>query len=293
MSAIVICQQCGAKIRAGRERCPRCRETLTGTETLAPAPRFDMNRVAPFAFGALAVAVLVTGFALWRQASDTAETPVEAAAVAPPAAVAASSVTAAAAPARAAGPAPTPFLDARYAGGVAYTGGDYERARALYRDAVQRNPRDAESWSNLGQVLVRLNQRAEAVGAFRRAIALNGDRWAYHFNLARVLMLLERWDESVASYQQAQRLYPDDYAIAFNLGLALRKKGEEAAAAQQFQRAIELDPQDPTFHMALAISHDKLGRKEDALAEYRKTLELAPEAPEVPQIRARIDALLK
>src|SRR5688572_19041841 len=121
--------------------------------------------------------------------------------------------------------ATTPFIEAAAAGSVAYGAGDFPAALTHYREAIDKNPNDAESHSNLGQVLVRMNQAEEALPHFDRAIALNPGRWAYHFNRARALAVLQRWEEAVAGYRQAQQIYPDDYAIAFNLGQALQRKG--------------------------------------------------------------------
>ncbi len=286
--SVVICQNCGAKIRAGRERCLRCHEKLVA----APVkPGFDFNRLAAAAlvgFLCLTSAALLTA---WRRGAANVTpapkvTPARAGAV--PKAVVPEG------PAAGIGSTfDVPFMESGRAGNAAYGSGEFERALQLYRDAVTRNPGDAESWSNLGQVLVKLNRVDEAVPNFQRAIALNGERWAYHFNLARAQGLAGQWPQAVTEYREAQRLYPDDYAIAFNLGLALRKAGDEAAALEQFQKASALDPQEPTFQLSIAMVYDKLGRRENAAAAYQRTLDLAPEAPEAPQIRARIDALLK
>jgi tetratricopeptide (TPR) repeat protein len=187
----------------------------------------------------------------------------------------------------------TAFMEPSAAGSVAYGEGEYDRALALYQDAVRKNPDDAEAWSNIGQVLVRLNRAAEAVPNFERAIAILPSRWAYHFNLARAHGLLNDWPKAIESYRAAQQLYPDDYAIAFNLGSALRKAGDHAGAVEQFKKAVSLDPQDPTFHLSLAMSYEALNREAEAVDAYRTTLELAPEAPEAPQIRAKIERLLQ
>lgn len=287
MAAVVICPSCRAKVRATRDRCPRCRESLA---LAAPAAsRFDVARVAPIALGLIIVAGVAAAYGLYRQSSDMkfVETPATPA-VSPRASRTPAVVTKT--PAR---PSQAAFMEPAAAGSLAYEGGEYERALALYQDAVKRNPNDAEAWSNLGQVLVRLERPADALPNFARAIALLPRRWAYHFNLARAYGLLNEWGKAVENYRAAERLYPDDYAIAFNLGLALRKAGDHAGAIEQFKKAISLDPQDPTFHLSLAMSYEALNRWAEAVEAYRKTLELAPEAPEAPQIRARIERLVQ
>ena len=288
--SVVICPHCGAKIRAGRERCLRCAERLDVT---LPAPRFDGNRLAAAAligFLCLTTATLVT---LWQRSSrDPQPAPPRAAArpVQAPAAVQPAPRTSDAAGTLV---RDVPFVDPNRAGNAAYADGDYDRALELYREAVSRNPQDAESWSNLGQVLVRRNRVEEAIAAFQRAIALNARRWAYHFNLARAHGVAGRWPQAVEEYRVAQQLYPEDYVVAFNLGLALRKSGDEAAALEQFKKASSLDPQEPTFQLSIAVAYEKLGQAQNAAAAYRRTLELAPLAPEADAIRARIDALVK
>lgn len=210
----------------------------------------------------------------------------------PPAKVAGVAVAernaAAAAPPAAAEPA---FLDPSGAGAFAYAAGDYETALTQYQAAIDRNPDDAESHSNLGQMLVRVKRVEEAIPHFDRAIAILPQRWAYHFNRARALALLERWDEAIAGYRHAQQLFPDDYATAFNLAQTLHRKGDETAAVQQYLRAIELDPSDPTFRLALGISYERLERRADAAAAYGEYLRLSPNAPDAEKVRARIAQL--
>jgi tetratricopeptide (TPR) repeat protein len=188
-------------------------------------------------------------------------------------------------------PAVRPFLEPSGAGAVAYSSGDYEGALTQYRAAIERNPDDAESHSNLGQMLVRLNRPAEALPSFDRAIGLLPARWAYHFNRARAFSRLERWDEAISGYRQAQQLFPDDYATAFNLGQALHRKGDQAAAVDAYLRAIELDPSDATFRLALGISYERLAQRPAAAAAYAEYLRLLPDAADADRVRARIAQL--
>jgi Flp pilus assembly protein TadD len=288
MSEVIVCPSCGAKVRARHQRCPRCRAKFTE----ATSPGLDFSRVAPAALGVLTLVGVIAAYAMWRQAGEPRPEPVAAPAVAVPQPAARPARTEPALPETAAGPSMS-FADPGRAGNAAYGAGNYGDALAAYRAAVEKNPNDAESWSNMGQVLVRLGRVEEALPCFDRAIQLNGDRWAYHFNLARAHGLLGRWDVAVNEYRQAQRLLPDDYAVTFNLGLALRKAGDTAGAVPELARAAELNPQDASFQLALARAYDELGRKQEAVAAYQQTLALAPDATEAPIIRSRIDALLK
>ena len=285
MSKPVTCESCGAKFRSNRTRCPRCRSFVVARDPAAAAAK---GRTLARVTAAL-VCVFLAGLAfIWvggersagavhtgnRQAdsggrSQMREVPVRAVRRDPG----------------------IPFLDPAGAASLAYHDGDYQGALARLQDAVQKNPGDAESLSNLAQVLIKLGRTAEALPHLERATALNPDRWAYRFNRARALGLLGRWEESVASYQQAQRLFPDDYVTTFNLGLALQKGGDEAAAVEQYRRAIALNPEDASFHKALAMSYDRLEKRAEAIAAYSEYLRLSPGTPEAEKVRTRIAEL--
>jgi Flp pilus assembly protein TadD len=196
----------------------------------------------------------------------------------------------------AAAPEPTPaepraYMDERSSGSAAYAAGDFEGALSQYQEAVSRHPEDAESHSNLGQVLVRLGRPAEALPHFDRAIALIEGRWAYHFNRARALRLLGRFDESIAAYRTVEQLLPDDYATSFNLAQTLHAKGDEKAAVTEYLKAIALNPNDGSFRLALGISLEKMQKRAEAAAAYGEYLRLSPQAPDAERVRARITQL--
>ncbi len=287
--AAAVCQACGAKVRADRDRCPRCRAHLT----LADAPAGGASsRTLRMAAGILAGVFAVAVLGLWvMRGAEPAMT----AAVPPasdPMAVRRSAAPMAApdaAPAEA--PAEHSYLEPSGAGTTAYAAGDYVSALERYQEAVKKNPLDAESLSNLGQVLVRLNRPQEAIPYLERAIGIIPTRWAYHFNLGRALGLSGRSDEAIASYRRAQGLFPDDYATAFNLAMALHKAGNETGAVEQYQKAITLQPADASFRKALGISYEQLHKGPEAAAAYQEYLRLSPAAQDAEAVRGRIASL--
>jgi tetratricopeptide (TPR) repeat protein len=280
-----VCTNCGSKFDSSRDRCPKCRALIVEVDAAAEAAR--SKKLVMWSGVVLGTCVLAVG-AIWFTQRPAPERPVTAKPADPLAArrqppngeAGAASVE----PQR-------PFMEPAAAATVAYNTGDYQSALAQFEAAVAKNPQDAESVNNLGQVLVRLERTAEAIPHFERACALNPERWAYRFNLARALGLLKRWDESIDSYRQAQRLYPDDYVTTFNLALTLHKKGDDAAAVEEYKKAVALNPSDASFQMALAISYEALQQKQNAAAAYTEYLRLAPTAADADKVRARIALL--
>jgi Flp pilus assembly protein TadD len=283
----VVCEACGAKFRGDRDRCPRCRRVIRVVDPIAAAS--SSRRMIRASGGIVGVFIVALGVLWWRsdRGPDAPATTVQ------PASTVASKqppVAEPAAPLQRAEPGAA-FLDPSGAATVAYQGGDYQTALSRFLEAIDRNPNDAESLSNLGQVLVKMGRTAEAVPHLQRATTLNPDRWAYRFNLARAFGQLGQWDESIASYQQAQRLFPDDYVTTFNLAMTLHKAGNEPAAVDQYRRAIELNPDDASFRIALANSYERLQKPADAVAAYSEYLRLSPAGPVAEQVRARIAQL--
>ena len=288
MSGALLCQKCGAKVRRDRARCPRCRAYLTAPDPAATAASSrKLARAAAVVVGAFGL-VLVT---LWLM-RDAEPAPRAAGPVADPLS-GRHNAEPIAPPQVASAPASEerPFLEPAGAGAIAYDAGDYNAALARYLAAVEKNPDDAESLSNLGQVLIRLNRPAESVPYFERAVAILPGRWAYQFNLARAFGLLGRMDEAVAGYRRAQALFPDDYATTFNLAMTLHRKGDDASAIEQYQKAIALQPEDASFRKALGISYERLRKAPEAAAAYEEYLRLSPSAPDADKVRARIAQL--
>jgi tetratricopeptide (TPR) repeat protein len=287
---LLVCPSCGARMRGHRRRCLRCEAPLPMASKPASARRPGARwRGAAIAAAAVVLVAVASAVIAWRTT---------------PAPRQAGTATASIAVVRPAGPqAPQPRDQARppvlppstpdpqQVARVAYHSGDYDAAFDKYREATERDPNDAESFSNAGQALVRLGRVAEAVPYFQRAIELNGNRWAYRFNLARAHGLLSQWDQAVEQYRVAAGLFPGDYATEYNLGMALHKRGSEAEAVGCFKRAIALRPSEADLYLSLGISSERLGLQGDAVDAYRRYLELAPASPDAAKVRAKVGAL--
>jgi Flp pilus assembly protein TadD len=281
----IVCATCGAKFSPDRDRCPRCRTKVAVVDHAAVAARSRRLQGVGLVLLGAAVAALAAVWVFVPRAPSTAATPAKS----DPLAARRPSV--AATPDAAPKTSERPFMDATGHAYEAYQSGDFAAALKHYQSVIEKNPNDAEALSNLGQVLVKLGRAEEALPYFDRAIALNGDRWAYVFNRARAASLLERWTESIDGYRRAQQLFPSDYVTTYNLALTLHRAGDDAAAVTEYEKAIALAPEDGGFRRALGISLEKLNRGADAAAAYSEYLKLTPNAPDAETVRARIALL--
>ena len=288
MANPIICEKCGAKVRPGRDRCPRCRAFLKAPDPArAAAESRRLLKITATIVGMFVLLLVV----LWLRRGPASTVSSRSVAAAPAPKPKAADDSSAKPSTRPQIGRDRPFLDAAGEGAAAYETGDFETSLAKFQAAIERNPQDTDSLSNLGQVLVKMNRPADAIPYLTRAVSLAPDRWAYQFNLARALGLVGRLDESIQGYRVAQGLFPTDYVTAFNLALALHKRGDEAAAVEQYQKAITLQPEDASFRKALAISFERLQKPAEAASAYQEYLRLSPDAADADKVRARITEL--
>ena len=153
---------------------------------------------------------------------------------------------------------------------------------AAYRKAIELDPKLANPWNGLGNMLVgHLGRPAEAEAAYRKAIELD-PKWAYPWNnLGKVLQdHLGRPAEAEAAYRKAIELDPKDAFPWNNLGTVLQDHlGRPAEAEAAYRKAIELDQKyaSPWSGLAQTLSRS-VGRGQEARICAVKGLSLKPDS---------------
>ena len=157
----------------------------------------------------------------------------------------------------------------------------------IWARTLERNPHSWLAEQNLGNALMRRGHYEEALGHFRRVLAVRPDSANIHFNLAEALEKLgqaggaaqdqyeqtvklnpayaeayvkladyleksSRKSEALAQYERAVKFMPDSAQLRYNLGSLLIGSGNLPAALEQLEIAVKLDPQ-------IATAHENLG----------------------------------
>lgn len=135
----------------------------------------------------------------------------------------------------------------------AYAKGDWDKARAAYREMLELDRNNALAWANLGAVEQRAGRLREAIEAFDQSVRHNsslGQSWA-----ALGLLHLEQGDKYLAlsCFSRASHESPLDPKPHNYLGMACKSLGWLAAAETELQRAVELDAAYETAHFNLAV----------------------------------------
>jgi len=137
--------------------------------------------------------------------------------------------------------------------------GEMDAARALYRQVLERHPRNPRARAALDAL--------ECGASAPPQVQIDAIVSAYQSG--RMLEAVERGRELAASY-------PRSHAVHNLLGAAHLALGDNAAAADAFRRAIDADPANFASYNNLAISLRKSGRIDEAEATYRALIARAP-----------------
>ena len=131
-------------------------------------------------------------------------------------------------------------------------------------DEAEGESRSADDWYELGCTL-EVSAPAEAMSAYRRALALEPSFADAHVNLGRLLHEARELEPALDHYQRALAARPDDATAAFNRAVVLDDLGRADQAIAAYARALELDPALADAHYNLARLYERAGRETAAI----------------------------
>jgi tetratricopeptide (TPR) repeat protein len=193
--------------------------------------------------------------------------------------------------------------------------GDFAAAQALLQKAVAANPEDYRAWFDLGYVYNVNHQVPEAIDAYRKSVAARPDVFESNLNLGILLAkqgqnaeaakyltaatrlkptahpdeglarawqslghLLEGSDpqQALSAYSQAAKRNPRDADPHLSAGILLEKQNNLEAAAHEYQAAADLDPKSQEAIAGLANIYTREKKYPQAEAALRQLLEVHP-----------------
>ncbi len=143
--------------------------------------------------------------------------------------------------------------------------------RAARRARESSEPLTAAHWYQLG-VDLEAAAPAEAVEAYRRALALDKRHADAHVNLGRLLAEEGKLPLAIEHYEKALLINAKHSTAAFNLGIALEDQGKRALAITAYERALSSEPDFADAHFNLSRLYEQAGKRAAAirhLSRYR------------------------
>ncbi|WHZ18720.1 MAG: hypothetical protein OJF55_000869 [Rhodanobacteraceae bacterium] len=168
-------------------------------------------------------------------------------------------------------------------------GGDINRAYWFARAALEADPGFADAANTLGVIYLKRHYPALAERAMRYALQRDPDNISTLSNLSELLATEGRNAEArvlAKRLAQIQRHPPFEF---YDRGMAAMQAGQFELAARLFERALSQRPYDVPSHYELAVAAAHLGDMRRA----RKQLKLAEKNSTTPESRARYAAKLR
>lgn len=142
--------------------------------------------------------------------------------------------------------------------------GAHRQAASLYRRATARDPRDFESWGQLGASLLALGDAAGAIEALGRALALKPGQPAIRARLAAAQAAAGRAEAGLAAARAQAQALPYDPLVRVTIARLEDLLGRPEAAEAALDAALALDPACAPALLALADLMER-GNRLDAL----------------------------
>jgi len=151
--------------------------------------------------------------------------------------------------------------------------------------AVQIEPKDPVSHSNIGAYLHQHGHVAQAIPQYEIAIGLtmdSGVRAMAYANLGSAYSDLGDYRKAEIAFQRSVALNPNRFNTWVGLGLLAEREGKLQDAMHDFARSIQLRPSGQAY-LELGRTLAQSGRNADALAALDLALKIAPDLIEAKQ----------
>lgn len=215
---------------------------------------------------------------------------------------------------------------------VALANKDYQQelkqTEKVLKQALQRNPRDAQKQVELGITYELQGELAKSAAAFEEALKYDPNRIELYSLLGPIYERQERYDEALRTYQRLEQLEPNLPAIIFGamasiyhfhkkmlpealqyaqkaleaeadswrvhnlLGAIYTDNQEFGGAVDAFKEAMRLAPNQPMPHSDLAKAYLAQGKYDEALESVNTAIRLAPREPYLQEQRRQIQAAI-
>ena len=119
--------------------------------------------------------------------------------------------------------------------------GNYDNAVGYFENAVNKNPKRAEAWVQVGYCRVKQGKNQEAIRAYLQALQLKPADAEIYNKLGDAYYYAGRLREAIESYSEAALLQPDRAETFYNLAIAYSESGNPSMAATQARILQRLD----------------------------------------------------
>ena len=141
---------------------------------------------------------------------------------------------------------------------------------------AQRHPAEPEFATELGDALHRSGAAAQAIDAYREALAHDPHSLRAQRSLGIALEQAGAPDQALAEFQSALEDHPNDPLTWYEMGLLYGQSGQLGQAITELTKATQLDPTLAEAYNNLGIALAQSGQPDAAEKAFRESLRIAP-----------------
>ena len=163
--------------------------------------------------------------------------------------------------------------------------GHLVKAKHAFQKAVQKDPHNANAWTNLGAMCLAASQTQEAKKYLKKAIACDAAQGNAHILLSQLLLGEGQVAAAKKCCLQGLDVLPNYAPLWQMLGRICQKQQQWAQALDAIQKAVGLDLYNETLLYDKGVVLEQLQRTDEAEQAYRDSLRLNPSfAPSVNKL---------
>ncbi|MBI3527597.1 MAG: tetratricopeptide repeat protein [Betaproteobacteria bacterium] len=151
--------------------------------------------------------------------------------------------------------------------------GDHARAKGLYEQVLQAEPRNIDALLGLGVIALNEGHIDDASRYYQRVLELDPRN---SYAQAGLISIVGGADLQASEFRLKQLIARDPSAfLYFSLGNLYAEQGQWPSAQQTYFQAYQMQQDNPDYAFNLAIGLEHLGQNRLALDYYRKALDLS------------------
>ncbi len=176
----------------------------------------------------------------------------------------------------------------RLFGLIAIRRGEADKAIRQYRQIVAEEPRDFESWGNLGVALLAAGDPAGAVQALRSSLVLRRDQQRFRDKWAEAHIAAGTGEDGIKLAADFVGTNPDDVLARVSIARLHDLLGRPDKALETLEEALRIDPRHAPALLGLAQLHERQNRIDDFAEAIVRLEALDPAPPELLLLQARL-----
>jgi tetratricopeptide (TPR) repeat protein len=161
-----------------------------------------------------------------------------------------------------------------YLGRTKYNENRFEEALSAFQECLKLDPRNVKAEDNLGLSHQALGHTAEALTAFRNAIAWQSQllkkNSGPYIDLGTLFLEQSQVEEALTYLSEAVAISPEESRAHEQLGKAYSRNNDLEKAQDELEKAVALNPEGAALHFMLGQVYRKRGMSEKAKVELER-----------------------